>query len=144
MFLMLFLVACFLGVLVVPFEIGAPKARITNIGEGLWWAVITITGVGYGDFFPVTPSGRIIGVILAISGVVMLGLMIGIIGITMTRRQEEYLWVRLFRRLAEIEERLIEVERRTGFVVKHVTGNDDSEIKSETKKEDGKRPPADK
>jgi voltage-gated potassium channel len=41
-----------------------PGASITSLGNAIWWAVITITTVGYGDYTPVSPLGRIIGVIV--------------------------------------------------------------------------------
>ena len=37
----------------------APKSNIHTLGESLWWSAVTVTTVGYGDFFPVTPAGRI-------------------------------------------------------------------------------------
>jgi voltage-gated potassium channel len=37
----------------------APKSNIHTLGESLWWSAVTVTTVGYGDFFPVTTAGRI-------------------------------------------------------------------------------------
>jgi voltage-gated potassium channel Kch len=42
--------------------------RFGTIGEGLWWAVATVTTVGYGDFVPSTAAGRVIGVALMLTG----------------------------------------------------------------------------
>jgi voltage-gated potassium channel len=51
----------------------AAKANITTFGDALWWAVSTITTVGYGDYYPVTAAGRAIGVALMIAGVGIFG-----------------------------------------------------------------------
>lgn len=51
----------------------APGARIVNMGDAMWWAVTTITTVGYGDFFPVTASGKVIAAALMLTGIGLLG-----------------------------------------------------------------------
>lgn len=43
---------------------------IKSFGDGLWWAMTTVTTVGYGDTFPVTPEGRGIAVFLMVAGIV--------------------------------------------------------------------------
>jgi len=43
-------------------EQNQPGASITNIGDALWWAAVTLTGTGYGDFVPITLVGRLVGV----------------------------------------------------------------------------------
>jgi len=55
-------------------ERNAPGASITTFAEALWWAVVTITTVGYGDFAPVTGLGRGIAVALMIGGIALLGI----------------------------------------------------------------------
>jgi voltage-gated potassium channel len=44
-------------------------ANITNLGDALWWAIVTITTVGYGEFFPVTFIGRVIAVLVMLTGI---------------------------------------------------------------------------
>ena len=46
-----------------------PGANITNLGDAFWWAIVTITTVGYGEFFPLTLVGRAIGVLVMLSGI---------------------------------------------------------------------------
>ncbi|MGJ0391660.1 MAG: cyclic nucleotide-gated ion channel [Methylocystis sp.] len=50
-----------------------------SIPAAMWWAIVTITTVGYGDVTPVTLAGRIIASITMITGYVMLGLPVGIV-----------------------------------------------------------------
>jgi voltage-gated potassium channel len=57
------------SVLVLQFESRSPEANITSGSDAIWWAIVTITTVGYGDFYPVTFLGRIIGVLVMVSGV---------------------------------------------------------------------------
>lgn len=128
--IVLIFVCIWLGLLIVPVEGVSPNRNITNAEEGLWWAITTASGVGYGDYYPVTLEGRLIGAALQISGVVMFGLIIGIIGITLNKKQEEYYWFRLFDRLNQLEEHIQNVEKETRFLV---MGSRD--LDSETKKE---------
>lgn len=116
---LLILVICsvFLGFVIVPLEAMSTQENIHTYGEGLWWAVTTVTGVGYGDYTPVTPMGRVIGALLQIFGVVIFGLIIGIIGITMGKRQEEYYWFRLFERMDRLEDQMKELEKRNTYLV---------------------------
>jgi len=61
------------AVMEIDVERAAAKANITTFGDALWWAVSTITTVGYGDHYPVTAAGRAIGVVLMIAGVGIFG-----------------------------------------------------------------------
>lgn len=58
---------------VLEAERGAPGTTIADFADAAWWAVTTMTTVGYGDTHPVTALGRIIGVGLMVAGVALLG-----------------------------------------------------------------------
>ena len=53
--------------------------KFGSIPEAMWWAVATVTTVGYGDVVPVTVAGRIVGAITMVAGLVMLALPAGIV-----------------------------------------------------------------
>jgi voltage-gated potassium channel len=61
------------GLAVLDAERGKPGANIETFGDGLWWAASTITTVGYGDRYPTTAEGRLIGVLLMATGIALLG-----------------------------------------------------------------------
>ena len=48
-------------------------SNIKNFGDGLWWAVTTVTTVGYGDRYPTTTEGRFLAVLLMIMGISLVG-----------------------------------------------------------------------
>lgn len=51
----------------------APDANITTLGTAFWWAIVTTTTVGYGDTYPVTPTGRVIGAVIMVVGIGLIG-----------------------------------------------------------------------
>lgn len=60
-------------------EHDAQPTVFRNAFSGLWWAVATLTTVGYGDIYPVTVLGRILGALIAFSGLAALAIPTGII-----------------------------------------------------------------
>lgn len=54
-------------------ERGAPGASIQSFGDAVWWSLVTITTVGYGDTYPVTVAGRWLAVLLMAGGLVIIG-----------------------------------------------------------------------
>lgn len=61
------------GSFVTAFERDAPGATIHSLPDGLWWALTTVTTVGYGDTYPTTALGRGIGVALMLVGIALFG-----------------------------------------------------------------------
>lgn len=100
----------------VAFEAHARGGTIHNYGDALWWSVVTITSVGYGDQYPVTLAGRAVAVVLMITGIGLFGVVAAAIasyfveqdaGREVEARVDEVLTV-----LHRIEARLDEIERR--------------------------------
>lgn len=67
-----FLMIVFSSISILQFEKGI-NSNIKTAEDAIWWAFVTITTVGYGDKFPVTTEGRVIGAILMTTGVGIFG-----------------------------------------------------------------------
>lgn len=67
------------SVLVLQFETRSHDANITTGGDALWWAVVTITTVGYGDTFPVTGAGRVTAFLVMLAGIGIIGALASIL-----------------------------------------------------------------
>lgn len=65
----LLIFTCSLGVF--DAEHLVPGAKITQFGDAVWWAFVTVTTIGYGDFYPITFEGRAIAVLLMLSGIAL-------------------------------------------------------------------------
>ena len=74
-----FIVLVVASILVLQFEGRSPDANITTGGDALWWGVVTITTVGYGDRYPVTALGRLTGVFVMFAGVGIIGALASIL-----------------------------------------------------------------
>jgi voltage-gated potassium channel len=77
--LMTIIVLTTCSVLVLQFESKSPEANITTGWDALWYAVVTITTVGYGDFYPKTVLGRIAGMFIMFAGVGIIGVLASIL-----------------------------------------------------------------
>jgi voltage-gated potassium channel len=86
-----FLVLVVASILVLEFETRAPpgEANITTGGDALWWGIVTITTVGYGDKFPVTTLGRLTGVAVMFAGVGIIGALASILASVLVPQADE-------------------------------------------------------
>ena len=60
-------------------EQGKIGTNINTMGDALWWAIVTVSTVGYGDHYPITDLGRIIASVILICGVGIFGMISGLI-----------------------------------------------------------------
>ena len=96
------------GLLVATLEGSDPARNIKTIPDGLWWAITTITTVGYGDRFPVTAAGRAIGAGVMVLGIALFGLLAASLASFFVERDIER---GLDPQMAEMDERLKRMER---------------------------------
>jgi voltage-gated potassium channel len=61
--------------LVLLAESNAKGSNIHNYGDALWWGIVTVTTVGYGDRFPITDMGRSVAVVLMLVGIGLIGVL---------------------------------------------------------------------
>lgn len=115
--LALFFLSLSLAIMIVPLEVGQPGASITGLGDSLWWAVTTVTSVGYGDVVPVTWEGRLIGVLLQVVGIILMGSLIGSIVSELSRKRETYEWMKTAAKLDQITAELEENRRKLDFII---------------------------
>lgn len=78
-------IATVLGGMTVYLVEGGQNPAMRDLGDGLWWGLVTLTTVGFGDIAPVTGMGRIVAGVLMVTGMVTLGLFAGIVGHTLPR-----------------------------------------------------------
>ncbi len=67
------------SLLILQEESRAPDANITTGGDALWWGIVTITTVGYGDLYPVTFLGRLTAVFVMFAGIGIIGALASIL-----------------------------------------------------------------
>jgi voltage-gated potassium channel len=53
--------------------------KFGSISRALWWAVVTLTTIGYGDVFPVTPLGKVLAGLVAFAGIGLIAMPTGIL-----------------------------------------------------------------
>jgi voltage-gated potassium channel len=61
--------------LVLSFELQVKGSNIHNFGDALWWAIVTVTTVGYGDKYPVSAGGRGVATVLMFVGIGLIGVL---------------------------------------------------------------------
>lgn len=127
--------------LVLLFERNAKGSNIHNYPDALWWAIVTVTTVGYGDRFPVSGGGRAVAVILMLLGIGLIGVLTATVASVFVKEhtdsnKEEIKkgHANLSLQLAVISDRLADVERRLGATpgeVDAVDGTSSAEAEAE-------------
>ena len=113
--LALVILALLLGVWIVPVEFGY---KINNLNDGLWWAVTTVTGVGYGDVVPVTGLGRMIGAVLMTVGLILFSFVVALLSSRFMRAEEKYHRLRQEKILDSVNNKLYRLEKKLDYLIK--------------------------
>ena len=66
-----------MGAAILDIERFAPNSNIRTPGDALWWGLVTVTTIGYGDKYPVTTEGRLVAGVLIIFGIAMISALTG-------------------------------------------------------------------
>jgi len=122
----------FLGAwLVLLFEQDAKASNIHTYPDALWWAIVTVTTVGYGDRYPVSAGGRIVAVILMLVGIGLIGVLTATVASVFikehtdaNKEEVKQSHANLGQQLDVISERLADVERRLGATTADVAAVD--------------------
>ena len=85
MFVLIILTSSFIYIA----ENEAQPDKFSDIPTSMWWAIVTLTTVGYGDVFPVTPLGKVFAAIIAVLGIGMFALPTGILGASFVEEMEK-------------------------------------------------------
>jgi voltage-gated potassium channel len=113
-FLTSFLLVMFCAVAILICEQPNADSNIKTAGDAIWWSISTITTVGYGDVYPVTTEGRIVAMILMISGIGMFGILSGLAASFFTgpkQRSIVHEENKILTRLEKIEEKIDKLNR---------------------------------
>jgi voltage-gated potassium channel len=65
---------------IIVLQAEPPESGFETFGDALWWALVSFTTVGYGDFYPVTPLGRMAGAMMMFVGLAALGTVAAVFG----------------------------------------------------------------
>lgn len=82
-FMFVVVLVCILGTIMYIVESGTPFTRFTSIPTSIYWAIVTLTTVGYGDITPVTAFGKFLSGIVMILGYTIIAVPTGIVSATM-------------------------------------------------------------
>ena len=78
-----------MGTVMYMIEGDVPGSEFNNIPNSIYWAIVTMTTVGYGDITPVTPVGRFLSAIIMLTGYTIIAVPTGIVSAAMVSQQKK-------------------------------------------------------
>lgn len=113
------LLVIFGAITMLQLEKGVDGSNIQNAYDALWWSFVTITTVGYGDFYPVTFEGRVVAAILMTAGVGLFGTFTGFVASWFLEEEEDkqdaHVVMNLRREISSLNDK---VDRLTALIEK--------------------------
>ena len=122
---------------ILDVERSAPGSNIHTFPDALWWAITTVTTVGYGDKFPVTGQGRLIAAMVMLTGIAVLGVVTASVAgwfvdnlraIEQEEAKESGEAERLDARLTEVLERVARIEAHLGTGLEQKDGRRNDQL----------------
>lgn len=116
MVLVLLLIASFATPL---YEKTSPNANIKTPQDALWWGLVTIAAVGYGDYYPVTLGGKLVGAALMFVGVTFVSTIVSLVASYYAYRRHKRDWNKTHQNLEIVSARIDEIDKKLEFLIKN-------------------------
>jgi len=87
------------------------NSKITNLGDAAWWAVTTVTTVGYGDIYPLTTVGRILSAVVMLLGITFIGILTAAIASWFVQEGQEEAESEISQVLRRLNELEVEIKK---------------------------------
>ena len=88
-FLFVLILVISMGTIMYMIEGNSPGSGFNNIPNSIYWAIVTMTTVGYGDITPTTPVGRFFSAVIMLIGYTIIAVPTGIVSATMVQQRKE-------------------------------------------------------
>jgi len=112
------------GTTVWRLERDRPGTTFHGWGDGIWWALTTLTTVGYGDHVPGTTAGRVVGAVIMVAGVAVLGAVAAVVALVfasaVATREERALQAEAATLEGRLETRLDALDARLAAIEEHL------------------------